>query len=188
VSAPAESGLVVPVPAATAAVAPWRERLDPSAVHGVPAHVTVLYPFVPPDEISDGVVSTLQGLFAGVAPFDFVLDRVAWFGDTVVYIAPAPAAPFVALTKLVQARFPAYPPYEGAFDDVTPHLTVGDRGGVDALRRAEAAVAPALPIAARASDVWLMTGSATAGAWRVRARFPLGGRARSAVSTQPPTY
>lgn len=187
-SAPAESGLVVPVPTATAAVAPWRERLDPLAVHGVPAHVTVLFPFVPPDEISEDVVRSLQGLFAGVAPFDFVLDRVAWFGDTVLYLAPTPAAPFVALTTLVQTRFPAYAPYEGAYDDVTPHVTVGDRGGVDALRRAEVAVASALPIAARASDVWLMTGSATAGAWRVRARFPFDGRARSAASAQPPTY
>ncbi|HEX5586670.1 MAG TPA: 2'-5' RNA ligase family protein [Acidimicrobiia bacterium] len=178
----------MPVPAATAVVAPWRERLDPSAVHGVPAHVTVLYPFMPPDEISDGVVRTLRALFAGAAPFDFALARVAWFGDTVVYLAPEPAAPFVALTNLVQARFPAYRPYEGAFDDVTPHLTVGDRGGVDALRRAGVAVEPALPIAARASDVWLMAGSATVGAWRVRARFPLGGGAPAAASAQPSTY
>jgi len=179
VSAPAESGLVVPVPAATPAVAPWRERLDPSAVHGVPAHVTVLYPFVPPGEISDSVVRELSALFAAVEPFSFVLDRVEWFGDEVVYLAPTPDSPFVALTEAVHKRFPTYAPYGGAYDTITPHLTIGDRGDAAELRQAAVAVEPALPITARASDVWLMVASSGVGAWRVHARFPLGGRAAS---------
>jgi 2'-5' RNA ligase len=183
-TAAAESGLVVPVPAATPAVAPWRERLDPSAVHGVPAHVTVLYPFAPPGEISDDVVHALSALFAGAAPFAFVLDRVEWFGDDVVYLHPSPSAPFVALTEAVHARFPEYAPYGGAYDTITPHLTIGDRGSPAELRRAAAAVDPALPITALASDVWLMAGSSTRGAWRVRARFPLGG---ATAASSPPS-
>ncbi|MFI5046542.1 MAG: 2'-5' RNA ligase family protein [Acidimicrobiia bacterium] len=181
----AESGLVVPVPSATAAVAPWRERLDlVGKVHGVPAHVTVLYPFVPPDEIGPDDLHTLAEMFAAAAPFDFVLDRVAWFGESVVYLAPTPTEPFVTLTRRVVEQYPAHLPYAGAFDDVTPHLTVGDRGTYAELQDAAAAVAPSLPIAARATDVWLMVGTTSAdsttprgdGGWRVRARFPLGGR------------
>ena len=39
------SGLIIEVPEAETAVAAWRERLDPQAVLGVPAHITVLFPF-----------------------------------------------------------------------------------------------------------------------------------------------
>jgi 2'-5' RNA ligase len=171
----AETGLVVPVPAATPAVAPWRERLDRTAVHGVPAHITVLYPFLPPSQLGPDVTRQLAELFAATPPFDFALRRVGWFDDDVVYLAPEPAEPFVALTRLVAHAFPEYPPYEGAYDQVTPHLTVG-AGPLAELRRAADAVQGSLPIAARAGDVWLMVGTAApAGRWRVRARFPLGG-------------
>jgi hypothetical protein len=169
---------VIPVTAATPVVAPWRERLDPAAVHGVPAHVTVLYPFVPPDEITGDHVRGLSALFASSAPFAFSLDRVGWFGDAVVYLAPVPGEPFVALTRRVMAAFPGYPPYAGAYDGITPHLTVGDRGPVAELRHAAAAVEPALPIAATATEAWLMTGSPEPGAWHVHSRFPFGGGAR----------
>ena len=171
----AQSGLVIPVAAATAAVAPWRERLDPAAVHGVPAHVTVLFPFVPPARIGPAIAQRLAQLFASSRPFDFTLTRIGWFGDAVVYLAPEPAAPFVALTERVVAAFPEHPPYEGAFAEITPHLTVGDRGAPAELRAAAAAVAPALPIAARATEVWLMVGAPEPGSWRMHTRFPLGG-------------
>jgi hypothetical protein len=42
-----QSALLLPVPAAEAAVGPYRALLDPSARDGVPAHITVLYPFLP---------------------------------------------------------------------------------------------------------------------------------------------
>ena len=45
--AAAESAVLVPVPEAERAVSRHRARLDGAAARGVPAHVTVLYPFVP---------------------------------------------------------------------------------------------------------------------------------------------
>jgi hypothetical protein len=58
---------------------------------------------------------------------------------------------------------------------VPAHVTVGDRpaGGVADLRAAEAEVLPLLPVAARISRVWLMTGGAALGNWRTVAEFPL---------------
>jgi hypothetical protein len=47
-SQPTESALLIPVPAAEPTVQRWRERLDPACRLGVPAHVTLLYPFVAP--------------------------------------------------------------------------------------------------------------------------------------------
>jgi 2'-5' RNA ligase len=143
----------------------------------VPAHVTVLYPFVTPESLDDAHVRRLTRLFDDVAPFDFVLRRIGWFGEKVVYLAPEPAAPFVALTEGVVREFPQHAPYGGAFDEIVPHLTIGDRGPVAELRSAADAVAPALPIRGRATEVWLMVGSSAPGAWRVHTRFALGGRA-----------
>ena len=73
--------------------------------------------------------------------------------------------------------FPGYRPYGGAFEDVVPHLTVGDRpsGGIAELRAAEAEVLPLLPVSTRVSRMWLMTGGAEPGSWRTVAEFPLAG-------------
>lgn len=45
------SGLIMEVPEAEPAVARHRERLDASAPLGVPAHITVLFPFMAPATI-----------------------------------------------------------------------------------------------------------------------------------------
>src|ERR1700761_7063123 len=48
-----QSALLIRVPAAEPAVGAHRARLDASARDGVPAHLTVLYPFLPPAQIDD---------------------------------------------------------------------------------------------------------------------------------------
>jgi 2'-5' RNA ligase len=168
------------VPAAEPAVAEHRARLDGSARDGVPAHVTVLYPFLPPALADDAVLASLGRLFAAIPAFAFTLDRVAWFGDAVVFLGPANPAPFRALTDLTFAAFPSCPPYGGRHPAVVPHLTIGDRGGLAALATAGAAVAPHLPVEATATEVVLMAGpppgdlAIPPGQWRRLASFPLG--------------
>jgi 2'-5' RNA ligase len=175
-----QSALLLPVPAAEPAVGAHRARLDPSARDGVPAHVTVLYPFLPPAEIGPGALAELSALFAGVPPFSFVLDRVRWFGDSVVWLGPSQESPFRALTELTAGAYPACPPYGGVYEDVVPHLTIGQAGDPAPLRAAAEAVRPLLPIATTAADVILMTGprpgrsSGSPGQWRHVASFPLG--------------
>ena len=137
-----------------------RARLDPSARDGVPAHVTVLYPFLPPAEIGPDVLAALSRLFAGAPRFSFTLDRVRWFDESVVVgIGPSDESPFRALTAARGRRVPpACSPYGGIYDDVVPHLTVGQGDGLAELRAAAKAVRPLLPIAAEATAVTLMTG------------------------------
>ena len=70
-----------------------RERLDSSAPLGVPAHITVLYPFLPPGAIGPPVLGELERLFAAAGRFRFRLGRTAWFGPEVLWLAPTrPAA------------------------------------------------------------------------------------------------
>ena len=170
---PTETAVVVRIPEAEHIVGPLRARLDPAAALGVPAHVTVLAPFVPPGGLNDAARSALAAAVASVSAFDVTFARVAWFAREVVWLAPDPAAPFGALTKAVWDRFPACPPYGGAFPDVVPHLTIGADQPAEVLGAAGNAVESGLPISARITTVTLMEGSREPDSWRVVAEFPL---------------
>jgi 2'-5' RNA ligase len=164
------SGLIVTVPQAEPAVSAWRSQLDPMAALGVPAHLTVLFPFVPPAGIDEATRTTLRELLSSVTAFDFSLVATRWFADTVLWLAPDPEAPFRALTQAVADAFPAYPPYGGQFPDPVPHLTIADRGPPEAMHAAEQQLQPALPIRSTARSVTLLTELPT-GRWDQTATF-----------------
>ena len=170
-----ESALLVPVPSAAAAVDALRRRLDPSAVWGVPVHVTILYPFLPPEGLDANIVADLEILFRTVPSFRFELRTVNWFGTTVLWLAPDPDTPFRELTRLVTTRWPDLPPYGGEVSDPVPHLTVGEGAPAEQLEEAALQVAERLPIAAVAEEVWLMTGTYAPNTWTLEAAFPLQG-------------
>jgi 2'-5' RNA ligase superfamily protein len=168
-----ESALIVEVPEAEAAVAPWRERLDGNAAMGIPAHITVIAPFLPPAALGAPVLGALGRLLGGVPGFRFRLARTAWFGEHVLWLAPDDPGPFRALTERVHAAFPACPPYGGQHEEVIPHLTVGLHQPRAEMRAAEEAIGPQLPVEAHATAVTLMAGPASGGPWTRTARFPL---------------
>jgi 2'-5' RNA ligase len=170
-----ESALLVPVPEAEPLVRRWRERLDRSAAMGVPAHVTILYPFVPPRDVDDLLLADLRSLFGRIAPFYYALTELRWFGEDVLWLAPEPDTGFRGLIDAVVARYPRYPPYGRPEQEVIPHLTVGDSGGREALQAAEAALRPGLPLRASVLEVWLVEATETE-RWGVRERFRLGAR------------
>ena len=173
---PGESCLLVPVPEAEPAVGQLRNRLDRAAAWGVPAHVTILYPFVLPDAITSEVMDLAAAAVASVPAFECTFARTSWFGEDVLWLAPEPDQPFRALTTALHAAFPRYPPFSGIYPDVVPHLTIGDRppGGLAVLEVAEADVWPALPVRTFVGRAWLMTGTRAAASWRVAAELPLG--------------
>lgn len=170
---PIDSALIVAVPEAEPAVAALRAAYDPAASWGVPAHVTVLYPFLPPQAIDAGVLAAVRAAVAAVPAFDVAFARTARFADPVLWLAPEPDAPFRALTAAVWARFPSTPPYGGRFDDVVPHLTVTDGQPAPVMDAAAERVRPFLPITARVRAVRLLVGRPSPGAWRTVAEFPL---------------
>lgn len=168
-----ESGVLILVPAADPLVGAWRERLDPSAGKGVPAHITLLYPFAPPHTIDESILQSLRDLYAGVPPFPFELGRAARF-PSVVYLEPDPSEAFRRLIDATAARFPDLPPYGGEFDDVVPHLTVAQSEDDVVLSEVEAGLLRGLPIVARALEAVLMV-EGDDGRWRLAERFPFGG-------------
>lgn len=175
---PTQTAVIVAVPELEPAVAEHRSRLDPAASRGVPAHVTVLYPFVPPDRVDADLLALLGEALASVEPFDCVFSRSEWFGEDVVWLAPEPDRPFRDLTAAVFERFPQYPPYGGAFDNVVPHATVGEgrRGSLAELRAAEAAACAHLPIRTRIERARLIAGTDAPASWATIREFRLGSR------------
>lgn len=168
------SAVLALVPAAEPVVGELRAALDPSAAAGVPAHVTVLYPFAPPSQIDAATVSLLREAVADVPAFAFRLDDVGWFGEDYVWLAPTPPEPFDQLTARVARAFPEHPPYGGDHEP-HPHLTVGYRtyASLAALRDAAERIRPHLPVDARVDRLHLLAGSRTPGSWRTIAELPL---------------
>lgn len=144
------------------AVDGWRERTCTSKPsHGVPPHVSLLGP-APPD--LDAAIEALRSFGA----FDVTFAGFGRFPGT-LWLAPEPAAPFVAMTEALVKAFPDHPPYGGLFQEITPHLTVAQGDELDA---AETAIATALPLTSRASSVVLFERVAD-DRWVERAEFDL---------------
>lgn len=116
--------LVILVPEAELLVKPFRDDYDPSAAEGMPAHITVLYPFESQPVGSDSI-SRLQHLFADHLPFFYSLDKISRFPRT-LYLTLSPEDPLRELVDAVSKEFPQTPPYGGLFPDVIPHLTVAE--------------------------------------------------------------
>ena len=157
---------------------PVRDEFDPAATEkGIPLHVTLLFPFVPPDELTQLHLERLRTLFASRAPLSFDLVDVEQFPG-VVYARPQPDADLLALMGAVWAAFPETPPYGGAFDEPVPHATLGrvpegssQEEFVDRLTRRVQAV---LPLPCRVRDVSLLE-EHEPNRWRERCAFPLTG-------------
>jgi len=169
------TALIVAVPEAEPIVGPYRLVLDHTAAWGVPAHVTVLYPFVEPGRVTERVIDDVRACLAGAAAFTCSFSQVAWFGQDVVWLAPDPDGPFRALTELAGRQFPECLPYRGEHPDPTPHLTVGSAHLADlaGMQRAAAELTPKLPVSAHIDRVRLMAGPDEPGSWSTVAEFAL---------------
>ncbi|NYE71523.1 2'-5' RNA ligase family protein [Microlunatus parietis] len=129
-------------------------------VEGLLAHVTVLYPFKPPDEIDDHDHRTLSRIFGTAEPFLLRGSRTGWFGERVLYVAPDDPAPVLELIKRVTAAYSDLLPYGGEFAEVVPHLTVGMEHPIEELRAAEQRVLTRLPFEQQLDHVELWSGPA----------------------------
>ncbi|MEH0416148.1 2'-5' RNA ligase family protein [Streptomyces sp. B21-083] len=164
------SGLIVRVPEAEPAVRAWRDRLDPSARAGVPAHVTVLFPFLDESRIDNNARAAIGEVIGRHQSFETRFEHCGRFPG-VLYLVPEPDIPFRRLTEAIAERWPQAPPFGGQFDEVVPHLTIA-QGQEDAvLEEAEADLRGRLPVTARVSSVDLLIHDGTR--WQQRASFTL---------------
>jgi 2'-5' RNA ligase len=171
-----ESALVVLVREAEAVAKPFRDRYDPSAAAGMPAHITLLFPFKAPEHVDALTLGPLRECFARFEPIRFSLGIIRRFSSDVLYLAPEPDEPFRQLTLAIWKLFPDTPPYGGQWPDIIPHLSLAWLE--DELRLTKVAddfakaSAGQLPIHAIASEVALMDNRS--GRWKIEATFSLG--------------
>jgi 2'-5' RNA ligase len=172
-----ESALVVLVSEAEAVAKPFRDRYDPSAASGMPAHITLLYPFKAPDHVDAVTRGSLRDCFARFEPVRFSLAAIKRFPGGVLYLAPEPDEPFRQLTLAIWKLFPQTPPYGGQWPDIIPHLSIAWLADEVLLTEVADDFASAtegkLPIRAIASEIALMDNRS--GRWKAEASFSLGG-------------
>jgi 2'-5' RNA ligase len=174
---PQESALMVLCPAAEGVVGAHRADLDRAARAGVPAHVTVIYPFKPVDALTAAEHRLLAGIATEHDVFSITGATTAWFDERVVFVEFADPGPVLALTVAVVEAFPDYLPYAGAHETVLPHLTIGQDHEATRMRAAEQAVRAGLPFTQPVLHLELWAGPALAsgqGPWRPVQRYPLG--------------
>ena len=170
-----QSASVVPVPEAEPWVKDLRERYDPIAAVGMPAHITVLFPFIPPDLLTDSDLARAAEIFRRFQSFEFRLEQVGRFPES-LYLVPELDEPFISLTEAIVREFPEYPPYGGKFTEIVPHLTVANRSAeLSAIAEAKllAAMKDLGPIHAVCNVVELYENSS--GYWRWAQSFSLEG-------------
>jgi 2'-5' RNA ligase len=148
------SAILVVVPEVEPIVAAHRLKYDPMAARGVPAHVTVLFPFRVP--VDDAVIEEMATICARLRAFTASFAEVGRFPGEAVWLKPEPETEFAQLLRTVHESFPDCPPYGGQFADVIPHLTVGqglDRDGAATLTDV---LRPQLPVVASVHELTLL--------------------------------
>jgi 2'-5' RNA ligase len=155
-----------------------RRREITDASEGVPAHLTLLYPFVEPHQLDDAVRAAIAQAVATIEPFDYDLARAALFPDT-VYAAVDPVEPFIDLQAALERAFPAFPVYgpDRPFEYV-PHVSIAEGEAARHAAWAADSAWRALPLRRRADRVDIIA-KGDDGFWRTRWRIPLGRPARS---------
>ena len=175
-------GLIVPVPEAEGLLQEWRARLGPTTEAGVPAHVTVLFPFLTLDQLDPAGLADLQAHFLATPSVEVTFPAVGLFPD-VVYLAPEPRDWFVRCTAAISARFGVLP-YGGLHAEVVPHLTVARHTDRAVLTDIAQQLTPLLPLTTHVREVWLMEELA-AGGWSHTATFTLNTSGRARPDSQP---
>jgi 2'-5' RNA ligase len=159
------------VPEAEPVVGALRRRHTYDARLGMPAHVTLLFPFVPAER-ADEAEERLGALLREHPAFEATFPRTARFPE-VLYLEPEPGERFSALTGAIAAAWPEHPPYEGEHETVIPHLTVAESEDEALLGALAAEVEPQLPVRTQVDAARLFVEDAD-GRWHEHSRLPLG--------------
>lgn len=168
-SAPAsETALIVPVRLSMALEAVRRQAVR-DAGRGLPAHITLLYPFAPLSALDRRIRTSVAEAMATHVRFSYRLTGPGRWPET-LYASVEPEAPFRSLYDDLAVAFPAFPIYGGAFDFV-PHVTIAQAACASLPEIASDSAWAALPATFTARFVELIVRDA--GGWRAKWRFPL---------------
>lgn len=183
------TALLLPVAAADPLLRRVADRFPGTVRPGLPAHLTVLYPFVPAESLAAATMRACTEIAERTSPIDVRFTRCRERGQ-MAYLEPDPVAPVDALLRAVRARWPGLTPYDGRFPDAPAHVTLalagrssdhavhegarepasGERVS-ERVRAVARLVDPLLPIRTTLDELMLV--AVGAGGWEVLGRWPL---------------
>ena len=143
------------------------------ASQGLPAHLTLLSPFVPSGKLDAALRAKLAAIIGRHFAFDYHLVGPKASADT-IYAGLDSELPFMALQRDLAAAFPAYPIYEGKVHEVIPHVTVSGRETVFDRKILADRAWHALPTRRRAHAVEVIARGRLGRHWATVWRFRLG--------------
>lgn len=148
-------------------------KTDPGLVRaGLPAHTTVLYPFLPVSGLDERTDRSLRELAASMPAADVTLSEVMT-APGFVGVAADTLQPH---TDVFCERWPHLPPYGGRFGPrPRSHVTVAMGAGDGTAEQVAAAVRQLLPVRGRAEGLHLAV--FTGHGWHRRLFAPFGGTA-----------
>jgi 2'-5' RNA ligase len=149
-----DSALVFLVPEVEPAVRFWRSAHDPSAAEGMPAHMTVLYPFIAEGDLREGTLNELKAICDKWQPIEVEFAEFGHFPG-VLWLNPDSVHCLDFITSIRQG-FPQCLPYGRSDLEVIPHLTITDGASEQIEEQAQAEIAPHLPLKAVLASVALM--------------------------------
>jgi hypothetical protein len=169
-----ETAIVVPVEGAELLLSTAATALDFDRPPGMPAHVTLLYPFVDAERLVVGHAYEAQRALSGVQPFECSFSSIGRFDDppVAIYLEPKPVEQFSAMIEALIEAFPKFPPYGGAVEEVVPHLTIVETADRNLWAEAEEWVKPQLPVRTSVQGFSIYTQTDTG--WVEQFKLPLG--------------
>jgi 2'-5' RNA ligase len=168
-----QTAIVLALPRAQVLFGAFRAAHIRTEAAKVSAHVTLLVPFVALDALSAELRERLAAFFAAQAPIALRFERLARFGDDVLYLTTEPAEPLDAMQRALLAQFggaPEFPPGQHVFHLTLAHHAPNISDAEAAFRAAHARDVPASETA-RTALVYVRRG----GVWRMDSGFPLRG-------------
>jgi len=169
-----ETAIVVPVEGAELLLSAAARAFGFDRPPGVPAHVTLLYPFVDAERLVVGHAHEAQRALSDVQPFECSFSSIGCFDDppVAIYLEPKPVEQFSAMIEALIAAFPKFPPYAGAVEEVVPHLTIVETADRNLWAEVEEWVKPQLPVrtSVQGFSIYVQTDTG----WVERFKLPLG--------------
>jgi hypothetical protein len=155
--------LLLVTPGAEALVSGWRAEHDWAAHWGIPAHVTVREPFLPPSEWSE---ETTESALTLLLPQRVTLARLEDRPGALVIVVE-PDDELRRMTQAVSRVWPRLPPHKEGWSDFAYHLTLV-RTIDDSVRAvASAEIEPQLPLEVEGTELWAADGSPERGATHI---------------------
>ncbi|MBP9731977.1 MAG: 2'-5' RNA ligase family protein [Candidatus Magasanikbacteria bacterium] len=103
-------------------ISKWYTKLE-TATHGVPPHITLLWPWISPP-IGYSEIEILKNAVKNSKAFSITFDKIEYFQNGTIFLSCKDAKMIQNIMKKIFTAFPECKPYNGEFQNPTPHLTI----------------------------------------------------------------